>query len=213
MMRVEELISRYRTEQNPLKAERRVELVALLLLLVLAMQIAWGLLSIVRASFVAAIPPSQDVLNVGRLEQVVQVDADARNGIVSRPVFWQGRSPIVEVEVVAVETAPEEAAGQKIKGVKLVGIYGSGTSGGAILRGKGGKRRVAVGEEAEGWLLDAVEPNSARFIRGAAVDELQLQRENASEIVKVVPSAAKQEPKKAQSKPPAERSLSVGGTK
>ena len=213
MMGVEDLISRYRTGENPLKAERRVELVALVLLLVLAMQIAWGLLSIVRTSFVAAIPPSQDVLNVGRREQVAQVEAEARNGIVSRPVFWQGRSPVVATEVVVVEPSAEEAAGQKLKGVKLVGIYGSGTSGGAILQGKGGKRRVAVGNEVEGWTLEAVAPNSARFVRGPAVDELELQRVNASELVKVIPSAAKQEPEKAQDKQPAERTLSVGGTK
>ena len=213
MTRVDGLISRYLAGENPLKAERRVELVALVLLLVLVLQIAWGLLSIVRTSLVAAIPPSQDVLNVGRLEQVAQVEAEARNDIISRPVFWQGRVPAVAAEVVAVESPAEEAAGQKIKGVKLVGTYGSGTTGGAILRVKNGKLRVAVGEEAEGWLLDAVEPNSARFVRGAAVDELQLQRVDASKLVKVVPSAPKQEPEKAQDKPPAERTLTLGGTR
>jgi len=213
MISVRDLATRYRAEENPLKAERRVELVALVLLFVLVIQLAWGLLSIVRASFVTAIPPSKDVLNVGSREQVTQLKAEDRNAIVSRPVFWLGRSPLMEVEEVVVDTAAEKVAGQKIKGVKLVGIYGSGSTGGAILRGKGGKRRVAVGEEAEGWLLDAIEPNSARFIRGAAVDELQLQRVSASELVKVVPSTAKPKEEKAQDKPPVERTLSVGGTK
>ncbi|MEP6389137.1 MAG: hypothetical protein ABJ056_04350 [Halioglobus sp.] len=213
MMRIDELISRYRARENPLKAERRLELVALGLLLILVIQLVWGGLSVVRASFVTAIPPSQDVLNVGKREQISLIEVEARNEIVARPVFWQGRTPLLVAELVGVEAATEDAAGQKIEGVKLVGIYGSGSSGGAILKGKGGKRRVAVGEEAEGWLLDSVEPNSATFVRGASIDELQLQRVNASELVKVVPSTEKQEPEKAQSKPTVERTLSVGGTK
>ncbi|MEP4487248.1 MAG: hypothetical protein ABJ013_16565 [Halioglobus sp.] len=212
-MSIDDLVSRYRVSENPLKAERRVELVAFALLAVLVIQVVLGGVSVVRASFVTAIPPSQDVLNVGKREHIALVEVEERNEIVARPVFWQGRTPLVVAELVEVESAPEEAAGQKIKGVKLVGIYGSGSSGGAILRGKGGKRRVAVGEEAEGWLLDSVQPNSATFVRGAAIDELQLQRVNASELVKVVPSAEKQEPEKAESKPVVERTLSVGGTK
>ena len=204
-----DLISRYRVSENPLKAERRIELAALVLLLLLGLQVALGVLSIVASSSVPAILPSQDVLNVGKLEQIAQADADARNQVVSRPLFWLGRRSVTAAEVVVVEPAPEKAAGQKIKGVKLVGTYG----GGAIIRLKNDKRRVAVGDEVEGWLLDAVEPNSARFVRGAAVDELMLQRVDASKLVKMVPSAPEQKPPAAEEKPEQERTLSVGGTR
>ena len=93
----------------------------------------------------------------------------------------------------------------------MVGIYGNGTAGGAILRVKKTKRRVAVGGEVEGWLLEAVEPYSARFVKGASVDELALRRVDTSKIVKVVPSAVKHEAGKAPEKPEADPGLGLGG--
>ena len=207
-MTFEEVVARYRVAENPLKAERRAELVAGVLLLILCLQIALGLVSMLGAQSVPVILPSDDALTVGKLEQVVQVKAEARNEIVSRPLFWEQRSPGVAADVMFVETNDTESAGQKLKDVKVVGIYGSGTTGGAIVRVKGTKRRVAIGEEIGGWVLDTVSPNSARFVKDASVDELVLQRVDASKLVKVVPSASKQEPEKAQNSRPA---LGLGG--
>ena len=212
MMTFEEVVARYHVAENPLKAERRAELAAVVLLLILCVQIALGLVSIVGTQSVPVILPSDDALTVGKLEQIVQVKADARDEIVSRPLFWEQRSPAMAAEVVAVEPIERESAGQKLKDVKVVGIYGSGTTGGAIVRVKGTKRRVAIGEEVSGWVLDTVSPNSARFVKGASADELVLQRVDASKLVKVVPSAPKQEPTEAQkSAPSIKKPLGLGG--
>ncbi|MEP0202297.1 MAG: hypothetical protein ABJ084_15600 [Halioglobus sp.] len=212
MKSLDELVSRYRAGENPLKAERRVELVALALLLLLILQIAFGLVSLVRASSVAPVLPSQDVLTVSRLEQVVRVKADARNEIVSRPLFWPGRSPVVAAEVLVTQPNTAKVVEQKLKGVRVVGIYGSGTSGGAILHVKKAKLRVAIGGEVEGWKLEAVGPGSARFVKDAAIEELKLQMVDASQIVKVVPSAPKQKPTNAKDTSPSTKgSLSLGG--
>jgi hypothetical protein len=211
-MTLSEVMVRYQVAENPLKAERRVELLAVILLLILGLQIVLACVSMLGARSVALILPSEDVLTVGALEQVALVNAAARNEIVSRPLFWEGRSPVSTAEVDVVEPDQTEPAEKKIKGVKVVGIYGSGTAGGAIVRVKGAKRRVAIGEEINGWVLDTVSTNSVRFVKGASSDELMLQMADVSKIVIVVPSPPKKEPAKVQNaEPSTQGSLGLGG--
>ena len=153
--------SRYQVAGDPLATERKVELVAVALVLLCLVQLAWGALRLGFLSEPDPILPSLDVGGQGGAAGLEVVDAALSEEITGRPLFWESRRPLAAVpaaEEVA-EEKPEDAG--ELDEVQLVGIFGAGKSAGIITLVEGKKRRILVGETLEGWTLDRVESDRA----------------------------------------------------
>jgi hypothetical protein len=161
------LLDRYRVAGDPLRSERRVELIALAVTALLLLQLLY---SVVRVSFLAEpepIAPSLDSLEDLGLMQVVALDAAMREEIVNRPLFWPGRQPLSAQPDGSGESAAAEGAKQsELDEVKLVGVFGGGDSAGIIALVKGKKRRILLGGDLNGWTLESVEPGAVVFANG-----------------------------------------------
>ena len=163
--------SRYRVAADPLRTERKVELAALVLGLLLCLQLLYSGVRLVMDPAFAAVAPAADVLQVKRVDSPATVATSQSDEIRSRPLFWQTRRPIQSIAV-----APD--AGSKragpLKEVKLLGVFGSGDTAGIIVLVKDKKQRILQGESVQGWTLDEVEPNRVVLVDGGRSEELVL---------------------------------------
>ncbi len=169
------LRERYTQSADPLRTQRRLELVALLLGLFICLQLVAGFIGLAVSTGPGAIEPAADSLRVPAVSAPAVVAAAERNEIISRPLFWVGRRPI---EVVAAIKDPDAARGGNVelKEVKLVGLFGGGETAGAIVLVKGKKQRILRNESLEGWTLETIGPEEAVFTRGARREALGLER-------------------------------------
>ena len=166
------LLSRYRVPGEPLRSERRLELVCLLLAGLWALQLLWLLLRVIVPASPAPVYPAADALEVDPLLARPPVTAEARQAWLARPLFWEGRRP----QDVVVEAEPEEndSAG-KLEGITLLGLFGAGEQGGAILAVKGEQRRLLVGDSLRGWRLETLSGRTALFVADGREAELELE--------------------------------------
>ncbi len=174
-----DILGRYRVQANPLRSERRVELLVLLLTLALLMQLAWGVFQLFLPSMPSAVRPADDAMRVVGLDARGSVAPEQRTEVRQRPVFWESRRP-VEVEsateqVVEVDE-PEDAKLGSLKSVKLTGVFGGGDSAGIIFLAKGKEHRIMVGDEVNGWTLESVDATHAHFSGNGREAELSLKR-------------------------------------
>ncbi|MEH6568966.1 MAG: hypothetical protein V7709_07830 [Halioglobus sp.] len=168
------LLSRYSVASNPLMAERRVELLAVVLGLLFLLLLLYGFIRLQFLSEPAPIIPSSESLEVTEMVSVTAADAEQALEIVSRPLFWPSRRPLPgsdEAGDIALEEAAQ--AGELAK-IKVLGIFGGGQSAGVIALVKDKKRRILLNEEAIGWTLQSVEPDRAVFISNGKTQEVQL---------------------------------------
>ncbi len=171
------LIQRYRVSEDPLRTERRVEAVVLLLLALLVLQLLWGLLRFFLPGTADPVVPNAESLQVTSLLGAAEVSAEDREEITRRPLFWAGRTPLA-VAAQPAAGAAEPQAEQKVAsldGVKLAGVFGAGEEAGIIVINKGKKQRLSVGQELNGWTLDTVDPTLAVLSSGGRQAQLQLQ--------------------------------------
>ncbi|MAL94634.1 MAG: hypothetical protein CME40_06130 [Haliea sp.] len=180
------LLSRYRVPGEPLRSERRLELVCLLLAGLWALQLLWLLLRVIVPASPPPVYPAADALEVDPLLARPPVTAEARQAWLARPLFWEGRRP----QDVVVEAEPEEndSAG-KLEGITLLGLFGAGEQGGAILAVKGEQRRLLVGDTVRGWRLETLSGRTARFVADGREVELELER-LASDAIRVQSGSA-----------------------
>ncbi|RLQ23688.1 hypothetical protein DWB85_00590 [Seongchinamella sediminis] len=224
------LVDRYRNLEDPTRAERRVELALVLVLLLLALQLLWGGFRALFPALPEPVQPRPDSLQVSELVVGVEVDPGLRAEIAARPLFWPSRRP-PEPEVEALAEAQPEAEAEagkpgKIDGIQLTGIFGGGESAGIIVINKGKKRRLMVGEKINGWELASVQPSEALFINGDRKTALVLKQAVIQAAPAVSPAAAAAQaaaddragkPKKASAKqretsqPEDSGSLTLGG--
>jgi hypothetical protein len=207
--------SRYKVTANPVFIERRIELVALVLTVVLIVQVLYGALRLSVLSEPESIAPALDVMIDSEPLAIELVSAELSEELRARPLFWPSRRVRVDnTESASVEQktpAPET----EIDKLKLVGVFGAGESGGIIALVEGKKRRILVGEVVEGWSLDSVTRNEAVFADESRRKTLILKPQ---EIVATsatsgnsgaVPGAAPAADKDKTAKPP--RGLGFGG--
>lgn len=167
------LRERYSVSANPLRTERRLELVLLLLCLVLALQLLFSGARLVLPADPDSVLPSADAMQVNAVQRLVSVSSEQSQEIRQRPVFWPTRRPL---EPVPVEPEPEVVVekASEIKDVKLLGVFGSNESSGIIALVKGKKRRILQGEKLEGWTIEKVEPSRVLLVDGPRSNELTL---------------------------------------
>ena len=160
--------ARYQGLSDPIRTERRVELIVLVLLVLLLLQFGWGSYRALFPPIPDPVRPMRDSLQVANVQGLSVVSPEQRAQIRQRPLFWASRAPVV-LEPVKPGPDPKEANTAKpgkIENVKLAGVFGGGDTGGVIVISKGKKRRLAVGEELDGWKLQSVEAFSADFSSG-----------------------------------------------
>lgn len=202
--------SRYQVSTNPLLAERRLELVVVVLVAVLLLQIILGLAFALLRSGPERLLPAADSLRVAELQLFDPLSDDQSAAIVTRPLFWESRRPLDTVVAASPAQNDKPKTVGELKGVKLVGVFGGGDSGGAIVLLKGQKQRVLVGQDVEGWRLDSVAADRAVFVNGAARDEKMLATATPGDLAPVQQQPAGARPAKAE---PAQASgeLTLGG--
>jgi hypothetical protein len=126
---------------------------------------------------IAPVPPGE--LSRPDLSRLTDDAADAGQSdeFVSRPLFLQGRRPLLVVKASPVTVVKDDPAPppKVLERVKLLGIFSSGDSKGVILEENGGdRRRLLVGDKTGAWTLTAVEPRGAVFESGGVARHLAM---------------------------------------
>ena len=140
---------RYRLDAlaGPLLWERRAELVAVGLGVLLVVLLTLGFL--VNAIFggVGAVAPSAGLLEVTVLQEAADLETQQRAELLARPLFWQSRRPVAPPPPVAVtQKKPAAPKAEPLKGVELIGVFGSQEALGLIARVDGKVKRVSPGQ-------------------------------------------------------------------
>lgn len=172
------IVNRYRVPVDPLRTERRIELVVLLLFLLLLLQLAYGASRLAILATPESIMPATDSLEVMSSTPLDGVTAKQRMEIRNRPLLWPGRRP-VEAVVQLPDPVLEKPTNREIKEIKLRGVFGVGESVGIIVLVKGKPLRIGLGQEVNGWKLESVENNEAVFAAGSQREKIVLQPANA----------------------------------
>ena len=174
MMANSALLDRYKVMHQPLRTERRLELAAVILGLLLCLQLLYGGVRLVLLSAPEAIAPALDVLQLHPLQVQARVSASESNEIQARPLFWLERRPLESVVEVMPEPVITKQGVGKLKDVKLLGVFGAGDAMGIIAQNKKQRLRVLQGETIAGWSLELVESNRAVFVANGRREELVL---------------------------------------
>lgn len=181
MRSLAQLADRYRVQQDPLRSERRIELVCLVLVLVLLLQLAWVAARALLPPTPAPVEPAASSLTVADQLARRAVSPQASSELRERPLFWEGRRAVAADEAAAEPVANRRAP--RLKDVKLLGVFGTGDSGGIIALVQNKQQRIRVGEELSGWTLQEVTPDGATLGSDGDTETLALQRSSGSIIV------------------------------
>lgn len=209
MIGLKGFLTRYQVQQNPLKTERRIELAAIFLLFLLLASMLAGGVGLVASQGPEPVLPSADSLAAQELKLDSGLTAEQAAEILSRPLFWQSRRPLIPPPKVVAK--PKAKAPKKLKGVVLMGVYGAGEGLGLIATIDGAFSRINKGQSVKGWQFDAYEDGAAVFISGGKRSVLPL--ELTAPSVKVVSVAKESEAGSGVVNEPAdeEASLTFGG--
>lgn len=173
----EKLRGRYAVQGDPLRSERRLELVAVMLLVLLCLQLIYSGVKLALAVGPAPIAPAADALSMDDLQRAREVVAAQSSEIRNRPLFWRSRRPseaLPEGSELDSEVDSDRAEVGELKGVRLKGIFGSGDTAGIIALVKDKKQRILIGEQLNGWTLHSVSPNRVVLVDGGREQELLL---------------------------------------
>ncbi|MBA6414273.1 hypothetical protein H2508_14250 [Parahaliea sp. F7430] len=170
------LRQRYRITSEPLRSERRVELLTLAFIAVLVVQVIVLMLKAFTTPSVEPILPAEDSLAVGALSGLQGISQEQSAELRARPMFWQSRRPYEAPPPEVKAPQEEKKAAAELKGVKLLGVFGSGDNAGVIALVKGKRQRVLQGGDLSGWTLREVSPKEVTLVNGARREILALER-------------------------------------
>ncbi len=166
------LAQRYRVSEEPLRTERRIELLVLAMVVLLLLLLLYAATRLMGVTPPDAITPAADSLVTRVPLAHASASVEERQAILNRPLFWPSRRP-VDDEIVVNEATSEK--NRPLDGVKLVGLFGGGDSAGIIARVEEQDRRVTLGGEVNGWTLKSVGQDGALFESGAEQKRLPLE--------------------------------------
>jgi hypothetical protein len=170
-------LGRYRVADDPLRTERRVELLVLVLLVLLVMQLVYASARLATLAPPAPVAPAVGSLDVAAVGERGDVSAAESELMKSRPLFWRSRRPSETPDVAAPVAKAAPSKSGNIDKVKLKGVFGSGASAGIIALVDGKQRRIRVGDVVEGWTLVAVKRDRGVFDNAGRKWEMVLKRE------------------------------------
>ena len=196
MGRVDAVVARYRVTENPLKALRRLELVAVALA---ALFLAWAVLGGL-ATAIGGGPkplfPAEDTLKVRALGLEPALDEEGSDRLVSRPLFWEGRRAIDKQPLALIDTTPKPVQVKKLEGVSLHGVYGEGESLGVIATVDGELTRINANSSIKGWKMVSYADGEVTLKNGGRTQSLPLELTAPSVRVAAAP---RPEPSSAES--------------
>lgn len=169
------VLGRYRASADPLRTQRRIELIAVILAVLLGIQLAYGGVRLAIQGAPVPVEPAADSVRVPAVRTLEVVSAQDRNEIIGRPVFWPGRRPVDPVALREDVQSGQEEVGE-LREVKLVGVFGTGAEAGIIALVNGKKRRILLGESIAGWKLDSINAIGGQFSNDGRRETLTLQR-------------------------------------
>ena len=178
-MNVASLRARYNVLEEPLKTERRIELVVVVLAIATLLLL---LLVIGRFLFSAAVRPVEPALaslRVAELRKPGAVNSQQSLLVQARPLFWDSRRPLdplpdAEELAAARRERGNGAPAEALKQLKVSGILENGDASRVIVSIKGEQRRLSLGDDVEGWSLVEVRPGEAVFASGGRRDVRRL---------------------------------------
>lgn len=172
------LRERYGVQADPLRTERRVEAVALIVVVLLFLQVLWGLYRLASPATLEPVVPSADSLEVAPLAGVLPVTPEESETIRVRPLFWVSRRPeaLADTSEASSRQSSSQDTAKGLDGIKLAGVFGAGSDAGIIVMNKGKKQRLTVGQSLNGWRLDAVESTQVTLTSAGREAQLSLER-------------------------------------
>ncbi len=191
MSRMDALRARYTAQAEPLRTERRIELVVLCLAGLLLLQLVVNAIDLLFAPDPAPVIPSAESLQVGAIDSQGRVDEALRAEIRGRPLFFEGRRPLENTVSVEEEKKTTKRAAKRPK-LKLVGVFGAAGDKGIIALNNGKQLRLLVGEDVDGWKLASVATDEVVLTSGGESWELGLERSALGISVAVPAPAPKQ---------------------
>lgn len=119
------------------------------------------------------LPPDPTTISAADWLVVAPADAAALQTVLERPLFSATRRPAEALPTPADNAQVETRGPAELLAVGLIGTEGGGV---LLVRREGRIRRVAVGDDIDGWTLAEIVDRRARLVRGDEVRELVLQR-------------------------------------
>jgi hypothetical protein len=154
--------------------ERRVELLAIGLSLVLLLQVLYSGVLLASLAEPDAVVPSLEGIEDMRPTAVQAVTAAERNEISARPLFSVTRRPPAGANREA-EGAGAAAAGPgRLGEIELLGVFESGDRAGMIALVDDTQQRVLLGETLKGWTLEAVHRDRVELANGGRRETIAL---------------------------------------
>ncbi|MFV0478774.1 MAG: hypothetical protein ACK5ME_13205 [Parahaliea sp.] len=173
------LKERYGIQVEPLRSQRRLELLVVCLLLLLLTQLFVSAAQLMFVPDPEPVMPAPESLRLSALDARTSVNEGQSEALRERPLFFEGRKPEQAQEVAANQPEKEDKAKTSKPKLKLVGVFGVGAQQGiiALKSGKQSKQlRLYVGDELDGWTLQKVGENEAIMNNGKNDWSLTLQR-------------------------------------
>ena len=161
-MNIAAIRRRYRDAQEPLRSERRVELLLIALAGVVALQLMAFAWHYIASRTTPSIAPAADSLLVAERLGPGSIGAAQSRMLQARPVFWASRRPVPEA--LLSEQAPAAVDAQALEDFALTGVLAAGAQGQALVTHKGTSLRLAIGESIEGWTLAQVMSDTAVLV-------------------------------------------------
>ena len=158
------LTRRYKVSREPLRSERRVELVVVALALVILLQLLLLGARYLSPVAIDPLPPAPDSLSVRALADAAGVTSEQSLVLQARPVFWDSRRPLDPVDgAMAGEPSGAQAPAGALRGLSVSGILAMGDASRVLVNYKGRQQRLAIGETLDGWTLAEVRPGEVVF--------------------------------------------------
>lgn len=138
------------------------------------------LLAILLWFWIDAEPVRNPFLNIEDLPSAQMTSVSDLDAVLARPLFWQGREPVLAPEETVAEVETPQAS--PLKNIKLLGIVLTGDVRTALLEVDGKVMSVQAGQTIQDWTIGEVSAKEVSFVAGTKQTVLSLVRERPDSI-------------------------------
>ncbi len=125
-------------------------------------------------------PVRNPYLNIEDLPSTQIAAVSDLDAVLARPLFWQGREPVLAPEETVAEVETPQAS--PLKNIKLLGIVLTGDVRTALLEVDGKVMSVQAGQAIQDWTIEEVSAKEVSFVAGTKQEVLTLVRERPDSI-------------------------------
>lgn len=125
-------------------------------------------------------PVRNPYLNIEDLPSTQMASVSDVDTVLARPLFWQGREPVLAPEETVAEVDTPQAS--PLKNIKLLGIILTGDVRTALLEVDGKVISAQVGQAIQDWTVEKVTAKEVNFVAGTKQEVLTLVRERPDSI-------------------------------